>query len=307
MARKVIIVADPGIDGAFAIALALHDPKLEVLCLVATAGNVPAERATRNVHIIVEQTDPPRWPRFGAALPVEYEVDGTKLHGSTGLGGLEFPCAELHHMHSGDRLIVDLVRQYPKEVSIVMMGPLTVLARAFDRDPELPSLVDQVICLGGAWHDSGNATAVSEFHFFCDPEAAQQVLRSGVHLMLIPLDVSRKLLFSPTDLLELPGPFSQTSQFLRQIIPHGIGATASLYGVEGFHLKDVLGVAALCVPDAITSKPMVVHVETRGLLTRGMSVVDTRWMCQDKPNVDLATSVDLAIVRHYISSVLENT
>ena len=68
MARKIIIVADPGIDGAFAIALALHDPELDVLCVAATAGNVPADQATQNVHILVQQLDPPRWPRFGAAL-----------------------------------------------------------------------------------------------------------------------------------------------------------------------------------------------------------------------------------------------
>src|SRR5262249_56332144 len=98
MARKVVLVAAPGIDGAFAIALALHDPDLDVLCVAATAGNVSAEQATQNVHIIIEQIDPPRWPRFGAALPVEYEVDGRRLHGPGGLGGLQFPCAALHHL-----------------------------------------------------------------------------------------------------------------------------------------------------------------------------------------------------------------
>src|ERR671935_3148378 len=99
MARKVIFVNDPGIDGAFATALALLDPDLDVLGLAATAGNVGADQATQNVHILVEQLDPPRWPRFGAALPVEYELDGTRLHGANGLGGLSFPCAELHHLH----------------------------------------------------------------------------------------------------------------------------------------------------------------------------------------------------------------
>ena len=74
MTRKLVIVADPGIDGAFAIALALHDPQLDVLGLAATAGNVTGEQATKNVHILVEQLDPPRWPRLGTALPVEYEV-----------------------------------------------------------------------------------------------------------------------------------------------------------------------------------------------------------------------------------------
>src|SRR5262249_41812071 len=118
MASKVILIADPGIDGAFAVALALHDPDLEVLGLAATAGNVTAEQATNNVHILIEQIDPRRWPRLGAALPVEYDIDGSRLHGPGGLGGVVFPCAQLHHPHSSDKVVIDLVRQFPKEVSI---------------------------------------------------------------------------------------------------------------------------------------------------------------------------------------------
>ena len=161
MARKAVLVCDPGIDGAVAVALALLDPDIELLGLAATAGNVPPEQATRNVHILVEQLDPRRWPRIGAALPVEYDVDGTWLHGPNGLGGLSFPCAELHHTHPSDKLITDLARQNPKEVTVVCMGPLTVLARALDRDPELPRLVQRLICLGGAVSEPGRAKATT--------------------------------------------------------------------------------------------------------------------------------------------------
>jgi inosine-uridine nucleoside N-ribohydrolase len=304
MPRKVILLADPGIDGAFATALALHDPDLDVLGLAATAGNVTPEVATRNVHILVEHFDPPRWPRLGAALPVEYEVDGTRLHGPGGLGGLTFPCAELHHTHASDKLITDLVRQNPREVTVVAMGPLTVLARALDRDPELPALVQRLVCLGGAWHEPGNASAVAEFHFFCDPAAARRVLQCKAPLTLIPLDVMRKVVFSPSDLLVLPNPESRTCQFLRQIVPFAIGATSSLYGVEGFHLKDALGVVALAVPGALSTRPMPVDVETRGELTRGMSVVDARGLGAAAPNVDLAVGVDLDAVRQYMDRVL---
>src|SRR5947209_1808285 len=212
MPNKVILIADPGIDGAFAVALALTDPDLDVLALLATAGNVNAEQATTNVHILVEQLDPRRWPRLGAALPVEYDMDGTRLHGPGGLGGVQFPCAELHHPHPSDRLLVDMVRQNPKEVTVICMGPLTVLARALDRDPELPHLVHRLICLGGAVHEPGNAGPVTEFHFACDPLAARQVLRCGAPITLVPLDVTRKVLFSPADLMELPGGESRANQ-----------------------------------------------------------------------------------------------
>jgi inosine-uridine nucleoside N-ribohydrolase len=307
MATKVILLNDPGIDGAFAVCLSLHDPDLEVLGLAATAGNVTPEQATRNVHILVEQTDPPRWPRLGAAVPVEYDVDGTRLHGPGGLGGVDFPCAELHHAHSSDKLLIDLVKQHPREVTVVALGPLTALARALDLNPELPNLVHRIVCLGGAWHEPGNASAVAEFHFYCDPIAARTVLRCGAPVTLIPLDVTRKLVFSPTDLLELPAPESRVSQFLRRIVPYGIRATANLYGIEGFHLKDVLGIAAVALPGAVSTRPHAVDVETRGDLTRGMSVVDVRWGSTAKPNVDLAVGVDVEAVRRYIGRILQGT
>jgi inosine-uridine nucleoside N-ribohydrolase len=304
MARKVILVADPGIDGAFAIALALLDPQLDVLGLAATAGNVPAEAATRNMHILVEQFDPPRWPRVGAGLPVEYDVDGTKLHGPTGLGGVSIPCAELHHTHPSDKLLIDLVRQHPKEVTVIVLGPLTVVARAFDRDPDLPGLLHSIVAVGGAWHEPGNASAVAEFHFYCDPAAARQVLHCQTPITLIPLDVMRKLLLSPSELLELPAPESRTCQFLRQVVPYGIGATSSLYGLEGFHLKDVLGLVPLALPGALSTRPMIVDVETRGELTRGMSVVDARARRTGTPNVELGLGVDVEAVRGYMNRTL---
>ena len=304
MAHKVICICDPGIDGAFALALAMLDPELEILGVAATAGNVTAEQASRNVHIIIEQIDPPRWPRIGAALPIEYDVTGANLHGPNGLGGVDLPCAHLHHPHPADKLIIDLVRQHPGEISIALMGPATTLARAMDRDPELVSLIRNVVCLGGAWRDPGNASAVAEFHFYCDPLAARHVLRSGVPLTLVPLDVMRKVVFSPSDLLDLPAPESRASKFLSKIVPHAIGATASLYGIEGFHLKDVLGPVALSLPAALTFRPAVADVETRGELTRGMSVFDMRWSCKARPNVDLVTAIDVAAVRKYIAETL---
>ena len=302
--RKAIFVCDPGIDGAFALALAMLDNSIDVLGIAATAGNVEAEQATRNVHVIIEQIDPPRWPRVGAALPVSYDVNGLNLHGSGGLGGINFPCAQLHHPHPSDKLISDLVRQHPGEVSLVLMGPATAFARALDRDPEVATLVERVIFLGGSWHEPGNVSAVAEFHFYCDAVAARQVVRCGAPLTLVPLDVTRKVVFSPTDLLGLPAPESRATRFLSQIVPFGIGATANLYGVEGFHLKDVLGLVALVQPGALTTRAVVVDVETRGELTRGMSVFDTRWTCKARPNADLVVGVDAQAVRDYIHTTL---
>jgi inosine-uridine nucleoside N-ribohydrolase len=304
MARKLVIVADPGIDASFAITLALHDPEVELIGLAASAGNVNHAQASRNVQVLVEQIDPPRWPRLGTALPVVYESKATDLHGPDGLGGVDFPCARLHHPHPSDKLISDLVRQHPQEVTVMLLGPATVLARALDRDQELAGLVHRLIVVGGTWHEPGDATAVAEFHFFCDPDAARQVLRCGAPVTLVPLDVTRKFVFSPADLRQLPSEETRTGHFLRRIVPHAIAPTASLYGIEGVYLNDVIGLVALTVPGAFSTRRIHVDVETRGELTRGMSVFDTRWSSPGKPNIDLGVGVDLQAVRQYIQRTL---
>jgi inosine-uridine nucleoside N-ribohydrolase len=305
MPRKVILITDPGIDGAFAAALAMYDPDLEVLALAACPGNVTADEATRNVHILVEQLDPPRWPRVGEAPAVSYDVNGVKLHGPGGLGGGDFPCARLHHPHPSEKLVTDLVRQYPREVTVLVLGPATVMARALDRDPELPGLIQRVIMVGGAQHEAGDVSAVADFHFYCDPPAARQVLQSGATITLLPLDVTRKMMFSPRDLLQLPVGDSPAYQFLSRIVPHGIGASASLFGIEGFYLHDLLAVAVASRPETVASHPAVVDVETRGEMTRGMSVFDSRWGITTRPNVDVVTTVDVPAVRGYVLKTLQ--
>lgn len=304
MAQKVILIADPGIDTAFAVALALHDPNLDVIGLIASAGNIPADRATQNVHLLINAIDPPKWPRLGAALPVVYEIDGTRLHGPDGLGNIELPPVSLHQPTPGDKVIVELIHNAPKEITVVVLGPGTLLARAFDRNPELPGLIDRIVFMGGAWHVPGNASAVAEFHVYCDPEAARRVLRCGTPITLIPLDAARKLIFSPSDLLDLPAPDSATCMFLRKIVPYGIRASSNLYGIEGFHLKDVLGVAAVALPNRFTLEQVHADIELRGELTRGMSVIDTRPTPANSPNVDLVVNVDVVGIRDYIHATL---
>lgn len=304
MSTKVVLITDPGIDGAFAIALALYDPEIEVVGMLATPGNVSAEQTTKNVRIVLDQLDPPRWPRLGAAPEVDYGTDGTKLHGPRGLGHTDFPCASLHHLPASEKLLIELVRQYPHELTVICMGPLTVLARAIDLHPELPALIQQIVIVGGALHEPGNAGPVSEFHFFCDPKAARKALQCNASVTLIPLDMMRKVLYSPTELLGGATEISHAYHFLRQIVPFGIAATSHLYGIEGFHLKDILGVVAVGFPAAVHATHMNVDVETHGDLTRGMSVFDRRSWQNVSSNVNVVTEVDYKAVKQYVSRVI---
>ena len=104
--------------------------------------------------------------------------------------------------------------------------------------------------------------------------------------------------------MELPNPDSRTCQFLRQIVPFGIRATTNIYGVEGFHLKDTLGIVALSRPTLLTLRSVYVDVETKGELTRGMTVVDMRPTPANSANVQLAVGLDTAAVRGYIDEIL---
>ena len=306
MARKIIIVADPGIDTAFAAALALNDPNLEVVGLLPTAGNVTAEQATANVHTIIDVIDPAKWPKLAAALPAKYDSDGQSLHGAGGLGGASFPTATRHTLHPADKVLCELVRENPKQVSVICLGPLTTLATALDRDPGLPAVIDQTFIIGGSWRVPGNAGPAAEFHFALDPDAARRVIQAELHPFIMPLDVTRRLVFSPSDLLELPNPDSRTCRFLRQITPFGIRASSNLYGIEGFHLKDVLGVAAASLPGIASGDEHHVDIETRGELTRGMMVVDTRPQPAGAANARVATDVSVGEVRQYIERILKN-
>ena len=306
MPRKVILIADPGIDTAFAIALALHDPSLDVVGLIPCAGNVSAEQASANVLVLIDQLEPQKWPRTATALPMKYERDGTALHGPGGLGGVQFPVTTKHQHPTADKAIIDLVRQDPREVSVICLGPATTLAQAFIRDPELPRLIDRVVIVGGTHREPGNAAPMAEFHFWLDPDSARRVLRSAADPILIPLDVTRKLVLSPTELLELPNPNSRTCQFLRKVVPHGIRASSHLYGIEGFHLKDVLGIAALALPGSISTQPKVVDVETKGELTSGMIIVDERKGSSAMPNCSFGMGAAIGEIRQWIERVLKS-
>ncbi|HEY2784968.1 MAG TPA: nucleoside hydrolase [Fimbriiglobus sp.] len=304
MAKKVILIADPGIDTSFAVALALHDPELDVLALVPTAGNVSAEQATINCHVLIDLLDPPKWPKLASALPVQYESNGAALHGPQGLGDLSFEICPRNPPPPADKVLIDLVREHPREVTVIVLGPSTTLAAAFARDPDLARLVERVVLVGGAYREPGNVGPVAEFHVWLDPEAAKQILHADCHPTLISLDVTRKLILSPTELLELPNPNSRTCKFLRQVVPFALRASASLYGIEGFHLKDVLGIAAVALPGSVSTQPKCVDVETKGEATRGMTVVDDRRTPSGPPNVHLATGAAIGEIRQYVERIL---
>ncbi|MDY0167843.1 MAG: nucleoside hydrolase [Thermoguttaceae bacterium] len=291
MARKVILDCDPGIDDALALCLALFDPQLEVLAVTAVGGNVTPAQATRNVQAVIEQLDPPRWPRLGAASVPEagLPVDGRNLHGSDGLGGADFEVAELHHLHPAEKVICDQIRGAPRgSVSIIALGPLTNIARAFQRDPELPGLIGDLTIMGGTVSGPGNITPAAEFNIYCDPLAAKAVLRSPSTKTLVPLDVTNRIVLTFDLLNQLPDASTKVGNILHRILPPAFRGYRQQYGLEGIHVHDTVTLMAALHPELFTIEEMAGDVETAGELTVGMTVFDRRRVPIWRRNIGVA-------------------
>lgn len=302
MPRKVIIDSDMGIDDAVALCMTLFDKRLEVLAVTATEGCVTADQSNNNLQAIVAELDPERYPRLGMAQRTEDApaVDTRYLYGEDGLGNAGFETPQRQHAVTADKLIIDTVRAHPEEVTILCLGPLTNLARAFRRDPTLPGQVGQVIMTGGSLNGHGNITPCAEFNFYFDPTSAREVIKSRTTKTLIPLEVTRNVKFGLEMLEQLPKTESRTGYFLRQILPHTFRSHRQQLGQEVITLTDAVGALALLEPELFKYEALACDIETAGELTRGVLVTDQRNQPEWRPNLSVATSANSEQVGQYI-------
>jgi inosine-uridine nucleoside N-ribohydrolase len=306
MARKVILDVDPGVDDAVAMCLAFAAPELDVLAVTAVGGNVGAEQATRNAQAIVEQLDPPRWPRLGAASADRMlRADARHIFGTDGLCGAHFPCAELHHRRPSVKVIGEEVQAAPGDVTIIALGPLSNIAAALQQQPDLAAQIGHLIILGGTVSGPGNVTPAAEFNIYCDAEAARDVFRSPVTKTLIPIDVTNRVLFGFEMLEKIPSGESRTAQLLQRVLPGTFRTYRQNLGVEGIHLHDAVAVVAAMHPEFFTMERMHGEVEIDGTLTHGATVFDRRRHPESRPNLDVAVDVDAEAVAACIYRTLE--
>jgi purine nucleosidase len=278
--------------------MALFNPQLEVVAVTAVGGNVAPLRATRNVQAILSHLDPPRWPRVGAASPPEHGLpaDARYIFGEDGLGGADLEVAELRDPHPSEKILCDEIRAAPEAVTIVALGPLTNVARAFARDPELPSLVGQIVMMGGAVRGPGNITPAAEFNIYCDPQSARAVFRSHCTKTLVPLDVTNQVILSLDVLDRLPDESSRVGALLRKILPPAFRAYRQQFGLEGVRVHDAVALAAVTQPGLFTMEEMAGDVETMGELTVGATVFDRRRVPAWRHNMEVAVRTDAAAV-----------
>ena len=301
MPKKVILDVDPHIDAALALSLALFDPELEVVAVTATAGCVDAAQATRNVQAIIEQLAPPRLPRIGVAGDVEsgYLGDLHHLYGKDGLGGTSLAVSELHHRHPADKVICEEIRKAPNEVAIVALGPLTNLALALTREPDLEGSIGEIYIRGGGIV-GGDVTSAAEFNIYCDPRAARQIFHSAITKTLIPLDVTQQMVMTYDQLDEISDATTNCGQLLSTLLPFIFRSYRAVWGLEGIHLPSALAIAIIVHPELFKRKSLYGDVESSGDLTFGSTIFDCRLHPDNQPNMEVVTDIDVTATMDYI-------
>ena len=197
MSRAVVVDTDPGIDDAVAILLALRSPELDIRGITTVAGNIGGATTTRNAGRILALAGRSDIPVIaGASAPLSRKgFDTVDIHGGDGLGGVAFP-EPLAAPRDGDAInwMAELLDAEPSgSIDILALGPLTNIARLLCDHPDAARRIGRVVAMGGAIHERGNIGPRSEFNMAADPEAAAIVFAAGVPLVLVPLDVTRKV------------------------------------------------------------------------------------------------------------------
>ncbi|WP_288951062.1 nucleoside hydrolase [uncultured Paracoccus sp.] len=294
MARKIIIDTDPGQDDAVAILLALASPELKVLGLSVVAGNVPLHHTERNARMLCELAGRPDLPVYaGCDAPLQRKlVTAEHVHGKTGLDGVTLPepTMPLAPGHAVDFLIETLRREEPGTVTLVPIGPLTNIAAAFQRAPDIIPRVQEIVLMGGAYFEVGNVTPTAEFNIYVDPEAAKIVFASGAPLTVMPLDVTHRVLTS-RPWVETMRAMGRVGQAVASWTDFFERFDREKYGSEGAPLHDPCTVAWLLKPDLFSGRFINVEIETQGEFTQGMTVADWWRVSGRTPNATFIRDV----------------
>ncbi|MCA8870157.1 MAG: nucleoside hydrolase [Rhodobacteraceae bacterium] len=296
MTQKIIIDTDPGQDDAVAILLALASPELEVLGITAVAGNVPLALTERNARMICELAKRPDIPVFaGCAEPLKRKlVTAENVHGKSGLDGpdLPLPTMPLQDHHAVD-FIIETLRQEPvNSVILCPLGPLTNIASALMRAPEIAGRIQQIVLMGGAYFEVGNITPAAEFNIYVDPEAAEIVLKSGVPIVMMPLDVTHQALTTRRRIDAFCAIGRPVADVVAELTGFFERHDMQKYGSEGAPLHDPCVIAFLLQPELFQGRHVNVEVETTSALTLGMTVADWWRVTDRKANATFIGSLD---------------
>ena len=294
--RPIVIDCDPGHDDALAILLALGSPdELEVVALTAVAGNVPLALTQKNARRVCAVAGRPDVPVYaGCARPlVRPPVTAEYVHGRTGLDGVELPepSAPLAPGHGVDA-IIEILRGRPAgTVTLCPTGPLTNVAMALTKAPDVVPRVREIVLMGGSI-GLGNTTPSAEFNVYVDPHAAKVVFESGVPLTMMGLDVTHQAIVTPARLDAIRALGTEVGRVVTAWLEFYNRYDRRLSDQPGGPLHDPCVVAYLLRPDLFAGRACHVAVETASELTMGRTVVDWRGRTDAPPNATVINELD---------------
>ena len=260
--EPVVIDTDPGVDDAIALLMALASPRLDVVGLTTTAGNVPIGPATRNALAILEsvgRTDIP--VARGATRPIRGRFAYARhVHSAEGLTHPLPPPQIRTSDTSAVQFLSETLRTHPGEVTLIALGPLTNLARLHRDQPSVLGLAKRVIVMGGAVGIPGNVTPHAEFNFYSDPTAARLVIESGVPLSLIDMAPCLQVFLTRDD-VAAAHPSTAEGILVEQLLAGWFRLDDTR---ERFNMYDPLTLVAAVCPEAIKFRPATMTVDDSG-------------------------------------------
>jgi purine nucleosidase len=299
MRWKIIIDTDPGKDDAVALLLAMASAaELEVLGIVAVAGNVPVELSAGNARKICELAERTDLAVYaGSARPMfRQPISAEHVHGETGLGRLRLPTPRmpLQPMHGVEFLINQLRQADADGIILCALGPLTDIGMALVKAPDIVKGVHELVMMGGGYFQPGNVTPAAEFNVYADPHAASIVLQSGIPITMIPLDVTHALLTTQARVKAIRALGNRCAVAVAELLGVVEEYDIVKFGLEGAPLHDPSVIAYLLRPQLFGGRKVNVTIETESPLTMGMTVADWWGVTARSPNVQFMSSVHAA-------------
>ena len=295
--RRFIIDTDTASDDAVAILMAHRWPDVRVDAVTIVAGNVPVEMGSRNAGYTIELCGGETPVYVGCDRPLLREPHWAYFfHGPDGMGGMNYPAPKLSPKteHAVDALI-RLIRSRPGEYTLVTLGPLTNIAVALRRAPEIASMVKQCYVMGGAACTVGNITPAAEYNIWVDPEAARVVFHSGLPILMVGWEHCRDAAaFDDAEMAQIRNLGTPFARFTLDCNRTAIQTAREWLRDVGLTLPDPVTMAIALDPSVCTSRGKhTVDVETTSDLTRGMTVVDRHGVWNKPPNVEVCWAIDV--------------
>ncbi|GGQ07850.1 nucleoside hydrolase [Streptomyces roseolilacinus] len=295
MSIPVILDCDPGHDDAFNILLAAAHPAVELLGITTVAGNQTVGKTTLNARRVCTVAGIEGVPiAAGMAGPLRGPgIVAPDIHGESGLDGPGFgePTVPVDG-RDAVTFLRDTLRAHPVPVTLVPTGPLTNIAAFLLAHPELADRIERVVLMGGST-GRGNRTPAAEFNVLADPEAADVVFRSGLHLTMIGLNVSHRALATPRVVARVRALGTPLAGVCAELLTYFGDAYREVFGFPAPPLHDPLTVAHLVAPDLVTLVHAPVAIELTGTHTRGATVVDLDGVTGARPNAYVGVDVDV--------------